>query len=169
MYAASKLNIKSNMKCWNLAGCNFSYNGKQLMRFALSDKYRDFLNHSRMVRNLQEWVCYSFAWTNVGQTIFIYHSANLSGGNQIDGLPPARHRPTPIDTLDRRKIKIEAQIVYDMPRRSDKVLFIYLCCLWAKYQRQMFIKWWFKSVFDFHGRLNNHGFPEGNSVFSEKI
>ena len=61
-------------------------------------------------------------------------STSLPGGNQVDGLPPARHnteavgRPhgvrgsAPIGTLDHRKLKIEIYYTSESLERSDQVL-----------------------------------------------
>ena len=53
----------------------------------------------------------------IGNWVISPHSTILSGGNQVDGVPPSRHTevvgephwgdpPAPIDKLDPRKFKI---------------------------------------------------------------
>ena len=75
-----------------------------------------------------------------GKLIVFHDSRGILGGNQVDGLPPARHnieaiawvqgafRPAPVDTLGGHKSKIDEQIYHGLPERYDQV-FLCICAL----------------------------------------
>lgn len=94
-------------------------NNFQNMFIKIKDDHKFFWNDS-------EWNIYE-------NDKHSHHSTSLSGGNQVDGSPPARHTEAigwtlgrlgaaPIRALDRQKLKIERNIHSTLPEHSVGVL-----------------------------------------------